>query len=193
MLKLKKIYLMLVEDDAAVIPDFIPLVTSVIKQMNRKTNIDYVKLFHPVHLRGIPYYFQLFLFERFTFQCFRSILNLKYQFAVYFKLFFADIRYSITNSAYLVAPESCCTVAVLYRTFSLPKMLHYFKNLKTNGLPKDDLLDASPFEGRMTDTNLMVHIGYYSAIRNKIVVLDTLKRHISATNFNSAEVLQQAI
>lgn len=50
---------MLVEDDAAVIPDFIPLVTSVIKQMNRKTNIDYVKLFHPVHLRGIPYYFQV--------------------------------------------------------------------------------------------------------------------------------------
>lgn len=37
------------------------------------------------------------------------------------------------------------------------------------GRAKDHLIDESSFIGRMTDTNLVVHIGHYSAVRQGFV------------------------
>lgn len=37
------------------------------------------------------------------------------------------------------------------------------------GHAKDHILDESSFVGRMSDRNLFVHIGYYSAVRQNLV------------------------
>ncbi|EPB67832.1 hypothetical protein ANCCEY_13080 [Ancylostoma ceylanicum] len=47
-------YVLLLEDDAVVIPMFATLLTSLIEKLDKQTHIDYVKLFHPNSLRGIP-------------------------------------------------------------------------------------------------------------------------------------------
>ncbi|VDM45462.1 unnamed protein product [Toxocara canis] len=90
---------------------------------------------------------------------------------------FADLRYALTGSAYVGISESCCTPAVIYRSSSIPNMLDYF-TLQThnNRSAKDDLLDESPFTSRLTDTNFVIHIGYVSVIRGKIVTLDAIRQ-----------------
>lgn len=91
--------------------------------------------------------------------------------------FFADIRYALTGSIYIAMSESCCTPAVIYRTSKIPKMLDYFTmRAFTNRSAKDDILDEAPFISRLTDTNLVIHIGYISAIRRRAVTLDVLKQ-----------------
>uniref|UniRef100_A0A0N5AFZ5 Glyco_trans_2-like domain-containing protein n=1 Tax=Syphacia muris TaxID=451379 RepID=A0A0N5AFZ5_9BILA len=149
-------YLLLMEDDVVVTPKFSPLLTSLVKQMDSKPDIHYVKLFHPIHLRGIPYYFQvqtIFLFNVRIFFCTFS--------------FFYIIELS----------ESCCTPAVLYRTDKISGITDYLSKFKDSGEPKDILLDNSPFQSRMTDANVVLHIGYFSSLRNNYVVLDVIKQY----------------
>lgn len=45
---------MLLEDDALVVPEFARLMTSLTDQLDERQHIDYVKMYHPNHLRKIP-------------------------------------------------------------------------------------------------------------------------------------------
>ncbi|KAK6014056.1 hypothetical protein OSTOST_20595, partial [Ostertagia ostertagi] len=47
-------YVMLLEDDALVVPEFARMMTSLMKQLDRRPYVDYVKLYHPNQLRKIP-------------------------------------------------------------------------------------------------------------------------------------------
>ncbi|XGW07782.1 hypothetical protein V3C99_010716 [Haemonchus contortus] len=47
-------YVMLLEDDALVVPEFASMMTSLMRQLDRRPFIDYVKLYHPNQLRKIP-------------------------------------------------------------------------------------------------------------------------------------------
>ena len=52
-------FLILIEDDVVPAPCFVPLIHSVMKKMDAENRIEYVKLYHLIHLRRIPYYFQV--------------------------------------------------------------------------------------------------------------------------------------
>ncbi|VDK73226.1 unnamed protein product [Anisakis simplex] len=54
-------YVLLIEDDAIPVPHFMPLLNSVVQQMDSNPQIDFVKLYHPRYLRKIPYYFQVII------------------------------------------------------------------------------------------------------------------------------------
>uniref|UniRef100_F1L579 Transmembrane protein n=1 Tax=Ascaris suum TaxID=6253 RepID=F1L579_ASCSU len=185
-------YTLLIEDDALPVPAFDLLMRSVVDRMDNDQRLDFIKLYHPGHLRKIPYYFQvsiicLLISLLLTFAIWRHIAWLPllltfaffvYHFDVYYTYqFFADIRYALTGSIYIAMSESCCTPAVIYRTSKIPKMLDYFTmRAFTNRSAKDDILDEAPFISRLTDTNLVIHIGYISAIRRRAVTLDVLKQ-----------------
>jgi len=47
-------YVLLLEDDALPIPEFTPTLHSVMQQMDRLVEVDYVKLYHPWPWRGAP-------------------------------------------------------------------------------------------------------------------------------------------
>lgn len=47
-------YVMLLEDDALVIPEFPQLMSSLIQHLDVRPNIDYVKFYHPNYLRKVP-------------------------------------------------------------------------------------------------------------------------------------------
>uniref|UniRef100_A0A0M3KAF6 DUF3137 domain-containing protein n=1 Tax=Anisakis simplex TaxID=6269 RepID=A0A0M3KAF6_ANISI len=245
----------LIEDDAIPVPHFMPLLNSVVQQMDSNPQIDFVKLYHPRYLRKIPYYFQISLtclaisvllteiiwrqirwlplIVTFTFLIYHIHIHYNYQIRsptntqIHFcnLQIFADLRYALTSSsAYLTVAESCCTPAVIYRTDSINRMLSYFVDSTSDSEPvfmidnhtvigrksseirapfkwlkadnngtqlniggrlkhpkwpssfaKDDQLDGSPFVSRQTDTNLVIHIGYISAIRGKLVILDVIR------------------
>jgi len=92
----------------------------------------------------------------------------------YFYQIFADIRFALTNSVYLTTTESCCTAAVLFRGGTMAQQMadELSREKAMDGHAKDHILDESEFEGRLTDANLVVHIGYYSYLRRKVVKLD---------------------
>ncbi|KHJ77970.1 hypothetical protein OESDEN_22410, partial [Oesophagostomum dentatum] len=50
----KKRYVLLLEDDALVVPEFARMMTSLMDQLDEKQHIDYVKMYHPNQLRKIP-------------------------------------------------------------------------------------------------------------------------------------------
>ncbi|CAL2031592.1 unnamed protein product [Caenorhabditis brenneri] len=50
-------YILLMEDDVIVIPEFSTLLKSMIRKLDFMENVDYVKLYHPKYLRKIPFYF----------------------------------------------------------------------------------------------------------------------------------------
>ncbi|KHJ88025.1 hypothetical protein OESDEN_12185, partial [Oesophagostomum dentatum] len=50
----KKRYVLLLEDDALVVPEFARMMTSLMEQLDEKQHIDYVKMYHPNQLRKIP-------------------------------------------------------------------------------------------------------------------------------------------
>lgn len=52
-------YVLLLEDDVVPTAEFNWVINSVMRQMDGWTDIDYVKLFHPWTLRGIPSYVQV--------------------------------------------------------------------------------------------------------------------------------------
>uniref|UniRef100_A0A0M3IDM3 Glycosyltransferase family 92 protein n=1 Tax=Ascaris lumbricoides TaxID=6252 RepID=A0A0M3IDM3_ASCLU len=52
-------YTLLIEDDALPVPAFDPLMRSVVDRMDNDQRLDFIKLYHPGHLRKIPYYFQV--------------------------------------------------------------------------------------------------------------------------------------
>lgn len=82
----------------------------------------------------------------------------------------SDLRFAITNSAYLSYTESCCTQAILYRSSSIPPIIQQLFNIPTKiGHAKDHIIDQSTFISRMADQNLFLHIGYFSAVRQNFV------------------------
>jgi hypothetical protein len=79
--------------------------------------------------------------------------------------FTSDLRFALTASPYLTYSESCCTQALLFRCSSLPSILNELSVIKTDvHYAKDHLIDQSRFVGRMTDRNLFVHVGHFSAV-----------------------------
>lgn len=72
--------------------------------------------------------------------------------------------------------ESCCTPAVVYRNSRIPDMISYFIKNRDKNEAKDTILDNSPFKSRMSDTNLVIHIGFISAIGKNIINLDAFKQ-----------------
>lgn len=52
-------YTLLIEDDALPVPAFDLLMRSVVDRMDNDQRLDFIKLYHPGHLRKIPYYFQV--------------------------------------------------------------------------------------------------------------------------------------
>lgn len=92
---------------------------------------------------------------------------------------FADTRFYlsglpiinlIVQSTQLSVTESCCTPAVLFRTASVPEMVRELSRHTAGvGHAKDHILDESRFVGRQTEANFVVHIGYYSALRQRNV------------------------
>ncbi|KAE9415781.1 hypothetical protein Angca_001573, partial [Angiostrongylus cantonensis] len=141
-------YVLLLEDDALVVPKFAEMMTSLMKQLDQRQEIDYVKMYHPTHLRKIP-----------------SL-----------PMFLADLRYYVTDTVYMSMAESCCTPAVLFRTQKIPQIVDRLstesRRSAAEGNAKDHILDDSPFIGRQTDTNLVVHIGSMSSIRHRRITLD---------------------
>ncbi|CAB3411078.1 unnamed protein product [Caenorhabditis bovis] len=141
-------YILLIEDDSIIIGQFTELINSLIRHLDYADHIDYVKLYHPIKLRKLPSYF----------------------------LFPCQLRYYITGSAYISYPESCCTPAVIFRTSQIPKMIEHFnKQPSYAGHAKDHILDDSPFIGRQSDLNYVIHIGSFSSIRRRTVQLSDLR------------------
>jgi len=189
-----KKYLLLLEDDAVVIPHFLTLMDSLMSRLDDPglEHVDYVKLFHPWYLRKIPFIFQAasfslivstFLFYivfkkiaiRFilvlAISCYINLKFLNYE-------IFADLRYHITSLPYLVPSESCCTPAVLFRGNSALEMIQELPSIETTkNHAKDHVLDESRFIGKETDFSYVVHIGHFSSIRHKEVPLEALRKH----------------
>ncbi|KIH45932.1 hypothetical protein ANCDUO_24018 [Ancylostoma duodenale] len=201
-------YIMLLEDDALVVPEFARLMTSLMDQLDRRQHIDYVKMYHPNQLRKIPsiplvinfiiYEISSHFYQKFQaisicilvcctycIVIFRRVLlfwslltsSLMYlELRSYGSQFLADVRYYLTDTVYLSSPESCCTPAVLFRASKVPEILPQL-SLETRrsartGHAKDHILDESPFVGRQTDMNLVVHIGAMSSVRKRRITLN---------------------
>ncbi|KAJ1346107.1 hypothetical protein KIN20_000799 [Parelaphostrongylus tenuis] len=183
-------YVLLLEDDALVVPKFASMMTSVMKQMDQRQEIDYLKMYHPSHLRKIPslpmtiiislticYIYQMIIHRRVSIFWFvvTSVL-IYYELSSYGFQFLADLRYYITNTVYMSVTESCCTPAVLFRARKIPQIVDRLsiETIKSasDGRAKDHILDESSFIGRQTDTNLVVHIGSMSSIRHRRIKLD---------------------
>lgn len=164
--------------------------TSLMKQLDQRQEIDYVKMYHPSHLRKIPslpmalmisctvcYIYQIIVFRRVSIFWFMvtSVL-LYYELSSYGLQFLADLRYYVTDTVYMSMAESCCTPAVLFRTQKIPEIVDRLstesRRSAAEGNAKDHILDDSPFIGRQTDTNLVVHIGSMSSIRHRRITLD---------------------
>ncbi|ETN77026.1 hypothetical protein NECAME_11347 [Necator americanus] len=137
-------YVMLLEDDALVVPEFPRMMDSLMDQLDERQHVDYAKLYHPNQLRKIP-----------------SI-----------PLFLAELRYYVTNRVYMSIPESCCTPAVVFRASRIPTIISQLSTDPAHvGHAKDHILDESGFVGRQTDMNLVVHIGSVSSIRKRRITL----------------------
>lgn len=186
-------YILLIEDDAVVIPEFSKLLKSLVQKLDNHQYIDFVKLYHPNYLRKFPAY-ALYAFVSITisyFSChfinrfFKNFpiltflilsLALFWDLTSYGSQLSADIRYYISRSAYISYPESCCTPAVIFRQSSVKSMVEYFsKTMAYSGHAKDHILDESPFTGRQSDLNYVTHIGSFSSVRQRNVFLSDLR------------------
>ncbi|PIC44369.1 hypothetical protein B9Z55_004755 [Caenorhabditis nigoni] len=182
-------YILLIEDDSIVVPEFSDLLNSLISKLDFNQKIDFVKLYHPKYLRKTPSlvltiiisivisFFSCFAVQP-VFQKFPSITFLILSIFLYFSIrsygpqFPADVRFQLTGSAYISTFESCCTQAVIFRASSVGQMLEYFKGtIAYSGHAKDHILDESPFTGRQTDLNYVIHVGSFSSVRNRLVYL----------------------
>lgn len=47
-------YILILEDDALVVPQFDKLLDSLVTQLEDRPEVDYVKMYHPTKLRKIP-------------------------------------------------------------------------------------------------------------------------------------------
>ncbi|VDM64211.1 unnamed protein product [Angiostrongylus costaricensis] len=153
-------YVLLLEDDALVVPKFAEMMASLLKQLDQRQEIDYVKMYHPGHLRKIPSIPMALIIS--------CAVCYIYQIIV-IRRFLADLRYYVTDTVYMSMAESCCTPAVLFRAQKIPQIS---RRSAAEGNAKDHILDESPFIGRQTDTNLVVHIGSMSSIRHRRITLD---------------------
>ncbi|EYC09994.1 hypothetical protein Y032_0058g2929 [Ancylostoma ceylanicum] len=183
-------YIMLLEDDALVVPEFARLMTLLMDQLDRRQHIDYVKMYHPNQLRKIPSIplaisvcilvcctYCIVIFRRVL--IFWSLItsSLMYlELRSYGSQFLADVRYYLTDTVYLSSPESCCTPAVLFRASKVAEMVSQlsFESRRSarTGHAKDHILDESRFVGRQTDMNLVVHIGAVSSVRKRRITLN---------------------
>lgn len=179
-------YVILLEDDALVVPDFARLMTLLMKQLDVNPHIDYVKMYHPNQLRKIPSIpmavvmtvvtccvYQLVIFRRvLAVWLLVTAIPMYATLRSYGSQLIADVRFFVTRSVYLSSPESCCTPAVIFRAAKIPEIV---SRLSTEavapGHAKDHILDDSAFVGRQTDTNLVVHIGAVSSVRKRRIVL----------------------
>jgi len=175
-------YVLLIEDDSIPIPGFSAALQSLIDQLDYRPHIDFVKLYHPWTLRKIPSLVQAIASSVLIAYCLYFIFHHSVPLLIvlilltvgsiqhfYFNIF-SDFRYLITSSVYITLPESCCTPAVIFRSSRLPEMCKYFPNtISESGHAKDHILDESPFIGRATDFNLVVHVGHFSKIRDKVI------------------------
>ncbi|KAK6014057.1 hypothetical protein OSTOST_20594 [Ostertagia ostertagi] len=130
-------YVMLLEDDALVVPEFARMMTSLMKQLDRRPYVDYVKLYHPNQLRKIPsipmaialslnicYLYQVIVFRRVFLLWLVATSALMYAFLrSYGSQLLADVRYAITKSVYMTVTESCCTPAVVFRARKIPAIV----------------------------------------------------------------------
>ncbi|CAD6191801.1 unnamed protein product [Caenorhabditis auriculariae] len=182
-------FILLIEDDSLVAPKFHRILKSLTNQLEEFIDIDFVKLYHLNRLRKIPFFVQTICMAiLISFLLFSTVLRqihpvifllivpvIAYDFYGYGCQFPAEFRYALTGSAYMSLIESCCTPAVLFRTSSAPAMTSYFMRQKaSDGHAKDHILDESPFVGRQTDLNLVVHVGAFSSVRQHAVVLSDL-------------------
>jgi len=193
-------YVLMLEDDALPVDSFFSLLESVMGQMDARREVDYVKLYHPGPYRKCPYYFQLIIAAGLFCSIIHymvwgwkakvlGVIEFIYCIALLHSYTFqlmVDIRFSLTGSVYFVSGESCCTPAVLYRRESIDQLLHHFETEETSSdRAKDHILDESSLLGRMTDSNLIVHIGFYSTIRKGLVALELPPRSSSLWSFIS--------
>ncbi|VDL80290.1 unnamed protein product [Nippostrongylus brasiliensis] len=174
-------YVMLLEDDALVVPNFAAMITTLMEQLDQRSQIDYVKLYHPNQLRKIP---SIPMTTTGPFQsiavsflmCGTYQLVVLRRVAIAWLFFLADVRYFLTQSVYLSTPESCCTPAVLFRAVRIPEIVSALSGEKAVlGHAKDHILDESRFVGRQTDANLVVHIGSISSVRKRRIVLSEVR------------------
>ncbi|CBX32990.1 Protein CBG00660 [Caenorhabditis briggsae] len=187
-------YILLIEDDAVVIPEFSKLLFSLVKMLDIHEYVDFAKLYHPNYLRKLPSYimangFRLYhyilLFLLLHCQILQNIPNFYIPHPLDFPFleshilrFPADFRYYLTGSAYISYPESCCTPAVIFRQSSVKRMHEYFvRSQAFSGHAKDHILDESPFTGRQSDVNYVTHIGSFSSVRQRAVYLSDLREN----------------
>ncbi|WKX98071.1 hypothetical protein Q1695_013622 [Nippostrongylus brasiliensis] len=183
-------YVMLLEDDALVVPNFAAMITTLTEQLDQRSQIDYVKLYHPNQLRKIPSIpmsiavsflmcgtYQLVVLRRVAIAwLFVTMIPMFALLRSYSAQFLADVRYFLTQSVYLSTPESCCTPAVLFRAVRIPEIVSALSGEKAVlGHAKDHILDESRFVGRQTDANLVVHIGSISSVRKRRIVLSEVR------------------
>src|SRR5688572_10258712 len=87
---------------------------------------------------------------------------------------FSELHFHLSGGQpLLTSPESCCTPAVLFRRSQAQAMASELgQSLLLAAGPdhaKDHILDESRFRGRQTDLNLVVHIGWFSVLRQRTV------------------------
>ncbi|KAI1704966.1 transmembrane protein [Ditylenchus destructor] len=173
-------YLLVLEDDAVPIPLFDAAIRSVMNQLDFLTDIDYVKFYRKWSWRGgsamyqslmvallLSYLLQTFLWNNRNILTIVSVwILIQYVWQFYFRQLISDARFQLTHKVMLTAMEGCCTPAVLYRTTRVPELLDAMWETTLGAvMPKDVILDKmTDFAGRISDFNLVVHIGYYSEL-----------------------------
>ncbi len=187
-------YFLLLEDDAKPVKSFMADVHNIASQLTlRQSQVAFVKLFHPEHLRKVPWVIQVISFSVLVssicsfllFRCFAPRTRQPVIFLFFLLLSavlsrslyclghdtIAQLRYKLTGGEiYLTPNESCCTPAVIFPAATLPQVLKHFQSAKTHrGYHKDHILDEIPsrygLTSYMSDLDLIRHIGKYSSLR----------------------------
>ncbi|KAI1702904.1 hypothetical protein DdX_15238 [Ditylenchus destructor] len=180
-------YLLILEDDAVPIPLFDVAVNSIMDQLDFRTKTDFVKLYRRWDWRSGPKSMQFYQSlivainlvgllqmrlwkNRNIFVIATAVTIVQICWQKYFRQLISDAHFSLTHRVMLTTIENCCTPAVLYRTNRLPNMLNdLWKEQGNKSEPKDVIMDrvAENYVGRLTDINLVVHVGYYSTVSKK--------------------------
>lgn len=190
-------YFLLLEDDAKPISSFLSDLHNIIGQLRLHHQVAFVKLFHPEHLRKVPWVIQVISFSLlvsffcsyllFRFCVTRSRPSVSFLFFLLCSALlsrslyclghetFALLRYNLTGQQiYLTPNESCCTPAVIFPAATLPTVLKHLQSAKTQrGYHKDHILDEIPslygLTSLMSDLDLINHIGKYSSLRKSSI------------------------
>uniref|UniRef100_A0A915D7Q3 Uncharacterized protein n=1 Tax=Ditylenchus dipsaci TaxID=166011 RepID=A0A915D7Q3_9BILA len=172
-------YVLLLEDDALPVPEFNTAINSIMRQLDKIKQVDYVKLFHPWRLRGIPslfqtavvvifiaYFLQLLIWrDRKLFVILLVTISGHIVVRIYL-LMFSSLLLSLPNCQ----KQSHAALKQLFSEFKINEMVTDLGSEEAAlKHAKDHILDESRFEGRATDANFVVHIGYYSYLRKKKV------------------------